>query len=308
MDADIGFNLMIKELEIVEVSARDGIQNEARLTPTADKLKLIECALAAGVRRIEVASFVNPARVPQMADWKELIPQLPKRAGRFSGLALNRKGFLQAAETGLDEVNMVLVATDGFSRRNQGRPLSDVMEDWLAVAEEPRGSQHVSLTIGAAFGCPFEGEVSLPRLIEVIATAIEGRPDELVLADTIGVATPRDIKERVAAVRARWPHQPLRLHLHNTRNTGIANAWTAMEAGVSVLDASLGGTGGCPFAPRATGNISTEDLVYMCDRAGIPTGINLNGCINAARWLEGILGHDLPGMVMKAGGFPASAA
>lgn len=297
-----------KSVEILEVSPRDGIQNEKTLLSVDTKLSLIARAVAAGARRVEVTSFVNPARVPQMADAAEVAARLPKGSARYSGLALNVKGFQRVLEAGLDEVNFVVVASDTFSRRNQGAGTDEVLAMWAEVAAGDNGRIARTLTIGAAFGCPFEGEVPLARLMAVVGRAMETAPDELALADTIGVATPRDVIDRVAAVRAAFPDVPLRLHLHNTRNTGIANAWAGVMAGVTVLDAALGGVGGCPFAPRATGNIATEDLAYMLDRAGIATGLDLAACIAAAEWLEAQLGHGVPGMVMKAGPFPPVAA
>jgi hydroxymethylglutaryl-CoA lyase len=301
-------DLPSETVEIVEVSARDGIQNEATILSVDTKLDLIARAVAAGARRLEVTSFVNPARVPQMADAAELSARLPRGAARHIGLALNAKGFERAAEAGLDEVNFVVVASDTFSRRNQSMGTDDALRVWADMAGAARGRIDAGLTIGAAFGCPFEGEIPVSRLLSVVERAMDARPFELALADTIGVATPRDVAERVGAIRAAYPDLRLRLHLHNTRNTGIANAWAGLMAGVRIFDASLGGVGGCPFAPRATGNIATEDLVYMFQRAGIETGMDLDACIAAAAWLEGVLGRPVPGMVMKAGGFPAPRA
>jgi hydroxymethylglutaryl-CoA lyase len=295
-------------VEIVEVSARDGIQNEKTILPVDTKLALVERAIAAGARRIEVTGFVNPARVPQMADADELCARLPRGVARYAGLALNLKGFERAVAARLDEVNFVIVASDTFSRRNQGMGTEDGLRVWAEVQAAAKGTIRPTLTIGASFGCPFEGEIALDRLLRVIEGAMAAPPAELTLADTIGVATPADIAERVAAVRARFPGLPLRLHLHNTRNTGIANAWAGLMAGVRSFDASLGGVGGCPFAPRATGNVATEDLVYMFERAGVATGYDLDAAIAAAAWLEAQLGHVVPGMVMKAGGFPPRAA
>jgi hydroxymethylglutaryl-CoA lyase len=294
-------------VEIVEVSARDGIQNEKSILSVDTKLALIDRAIAAGVRRIEVTSFVNPARVPQMADADEVCARLPRGVARYIGLALNIKGFDRAVAAGLDEVNFVVVASDTFSRRNQGMGTDDGLKVWAEVQAAARGRIRPTLTIGAAFGCPFEGEIGIDRLLAVIDGAMVAPPAELTLADTIGVATPADITARVGAVRTRFPGLPLRLHLHNTRNTGIANAWAGLMAGVTSFDASLGGVGGCPFAPRATGNVATEDLVYMFERAGVATGLDLDACIGAAEWLEAQLGHGVPGMVMKAGGFPPRA-
>jgi len=293
-----------ESVEIVEVAPRDGLQNASAILSTAAKIDLIARAVAAGARRIEVASFVNPARVPQMADAEAVVAGLPRGVARYIGLALNLRGYERALAARMDEVNFSLMASDTFNRRNQGAGTAQTLAVWARVQQAARGQVPVGLTIGAAFGCPFEGEVPLARLMAVVEQAMAHPPAELALADTIGVAVPRDVAARVAAVRAAYPDVPLRLHLHNTRNTGIANAWAGVVAGVRVLDASLGGVGGCPFAPRATGNIATEDLVYMLERSGVATGMDLAGCIAAAGWLEGQLGQTLPGMVMKAGGFP----
>jgi hydroxymethylglutaryl-CoA lyase len=244
-----------------------------------------------------------------MADADAVCAGLPRERGLLSiGLTLNRRGFDRAVAAGLDEANFVVVASDTFNRRNQG---VSTEESIAAFAELRAGAPEgiaVGLTIGAAFGCPFEGEVSPKRLMKVIEACMEHDPFELALADTIGVATPRDVTDRVSMVARAFPGVRLRLHLHNTRNTGIANAWAGIEAGVRILDASLGGTGGCPFAPRATGNIATEDLVYMLDRSGVETGVDLDRAVAAAEWLEAQLGHGVPGMVMKAGGFPRPEA
>jgi len=295
-------------IEIVEVSPRDGLQNEKTLLPTADKLTLIDRAIAAGVRRMEVASFVNPEKVPQMADAEAVMSGLPARADvTYVGLALNDRGFSRALQAGVDEVNFAVMASDTFNQRNQGADAFETIGQLETIAARARGAVPVGVTVGTAFGCPFEGEVSVDRLLSIVEALAATAPREIALADTIGVATPRDVARRVGAVRARFPKIPIRCHFHNTRNTGIANAWAAIEAGAATLDASLGGVGGCPFAPAATGNIATEDLVYMLDRAGIETGLDLEACIDAARWLEEALGHSLPGQVMKAGGFPDAA-
>lgn len=299
---------MNQSVEIIEVSPRDGIQNEDTLLSTEAKLALIRRATDAGASRIEVTSFVNPKRVPQMADADAVAAGLPPSDARYIGLALNKKGFERCCAAGLDEANYVVVASDTFCQRNQGMKTEDslrIFRECVAVAPE---KTDVGVTIAASFGCPFEGEVPLSRLMDVVARCAEAGPHEIALADTIGVATPRDIAERVGAVRAAFPDMPLRLHLHNTRNTGIANAWAGIEAGVTALDSSFGGVGGCPFAPRATGNIATEDLLYMLDRAGIETGMSLDASIEAAQWLEQQLGKVVPGMVMKAGTFPQGAA
>ncbi|MCC1493476.1 hydroxymethylglutaryl-CoA lyase [Cognatishimia sp. F0-27] len=293
--------------EIIEVSPRDGIQNEKTILSTAQKLSLITRARDAGLRRAEVTSFVNPKRVPQMADAADVAAGLPPGI-RSIGLTLNKRGFDRAVDAGLDEANFVVVASETFNQKNQGTGTFDSVAAFGAVSADAPDGIGLGLTIGAAFGCPFEGDVSVARLMAVVEAVMAHDPHELALADTIGVATPRDVTERVAAVRAAFPDVPLRLHLHNTRNTGIANAWAGLDAGVRRLDASLGGTGGCPFAPRATGNIATEDLVYMLDRSGVETGVDLDAAIRAAEWLEDALGHPVPGQVMKAGGFPSPQA
>lgn len=295
-------------LEIIEVSPRDGIQNEQTILPTEVKLTLIAKAVEAGIRRMEVTSFVNPKRVPQMADAQDVAQALPKGSDTaFIGLTLNRQGFDRAVQAGLTETNFVVVASNTFNLKNQGVPTDDSIAAFAGIKAAAPPGVRVGLTIGAAFGCPFEGEVPVARLMQVVDACMAHEPFELALADTIGVATPKDIKERVGAVRRAFPEVPIRLHLHNTRNTGIANAWAAIEAGARSLDSSLGGVGGCPFAPRATGNIATEDLVYMLDRSGVETGVDLDRAIAAAEWLEAELGKTVPGMVMKAGGFPARA-
>jgi len=294
-------------IEIIEVSPRDGIQNDKTMLGSGTKLELIRRATEAGAARIEVTSFVNPRRVPQMADADEVANALPRGTGKHIGLTLNRRGFERALATGLDEANFVVVATDTFNLKNQGVPTADSIKTFRDIAAGNHPIR-IAVTIGAAFGCPFEGEVPLSRLMQVVEDCIAAGPVELSLADTIGVATPRDVRERVGAIRRAHPDMPIRLHLHNTRNTGIANAWAGIEAGARSLDASFGGVGGCPFAPRATGNIATEDLLYMLERSGVKTGMNLDLAIEAAEWLQTQLGHDVPGMVMKAGGFPSAAA
>ena len=298
-----------KSVEIIEVSPRDGIQNDSVILDTDVKLELIQRAVDAGVARIEVTSFVNPKRVPQMADADEVARELPRDVDtRFIGLALNRRGFDRAVDAGLDEVNFVVVATDTFNRRNQGVETFESAAAWKEIAGEAKGRIDAGVTIGAAFGCPFEGEVPISRLMQVVEAVMEAGPHELALADTIGVATPVDIEQRVSKIREAYPDIPIRLHLHNTRNTGFANAWAGIQAGVRALDSSFGGVGGCPFAPRATGNIATEDLVYMLERSGVSTGVSLDKAVEAAEWLEAQLGKTVPGLVMKAGGFPAGEA
>ncbi len=298
-----------QNVEIVEVSARDGIQNEQVVLSTGDKLDLLRRIWNAGIRRAEVTSFVNPKRVPQMADATEVATGLSDEIRRGAiGLVLNEKGFERARAAGLTEINVVVVATDTFCQRNQGTDVTESIAAFGRIRAAAKSDMRVGVTIGAAFGCPFEGEVPLARLMQVIERCATHDPDELALADTIGVGTPADVTERVGALRAALPRQKTRLHLHNTRGTGLANAWAGIEAGINALDSSLGGVGGCPFAPNATGNIATEDLVYMLERSGIATGIDLDAAIQTAEWLETKLGIRAPGNVLRAGGFPKGQA
>ena len=297
-------------IEIVEVSARDGLQNEAVTLSTADKVALIDRALAAGLRRIEVASFVNPARVPQMADAEAVLEQLRDRPGlRRIGLVLNRRGLDRAMRAGVDEVNYVLSASDTFAQRNQGARAAELLRVWAEVAAVARqAGLGVSAVVAAAFGCPFEGEVDPARVDALVGEIAAAAPDEIALADTIGAASPADVTRRFAGAARAAPGVRLRAHFHNTRNTGLANAYAAMLSGVSVLDASIGGIGGCPFAPAATGNIPTEDLAYMLQRMGSAGEIDLQVLIDAAVWLEKRLGHRVPAMLGRAGVFPAQKA
>ncbi|GHJ54168.1 hydroxymethylglutaryl-CoA lyase [Nonomuraea sp. TT08I-71] len=298
---------MRASIDIVEVSPRDGLQNEATLLTTDDKVELVDRAVRAGARRVEVTSFVNPARVPQMADADELMAALPRHDGvRYAGLVMNRRGLDRALAAGVDEINVVVVATDTFCGRNQGMTTAqacDTAAELVRAASE--AGALTTVTVGAAFGCPFEGEVPPARLREVLTRVMDAGPDELALADTIGVAVPADVTERVALAReVTRSRTPLRLHLHDTRHTGVANAVAAVQAGVTTLDASIGGAGGCPFAPAATGNVATEDLVYLFERMGQPTGLDLEELTSATRWLEHRLGRQLPGALLRAGGFP----
>ena len=300
---------MAEKVEIIEVSPRDGIQNEPTILSTEDKLALIKSAVECGVKRMEVTSFVNPKRVPQMADADAVAAALPQIPGvRYIGLALNRQGFERARAAGLHEVTYVVVASDTFSQRNQGMSCQQGIDNWAGVAADARGNTPIGVIVAAAFGCPFEGEVSVDHLLRMVDACMQSDPMELALADTIGVATPRDVHARVGAVRDAFPEIPIRLHLHDTRNMGIANAWAGIEAGVSSLDSSMGGVGGCPFAPNATGNIATEDILYLLDRSGVETGVSMQSAIATAKWLEDKLGKPSPGLLMKAGGFPSETA
>ena len=297
---------MARAIEIVEVGPRDGLQSEPEILSTATKVELVNRLVGAGLRRLEVASFVNPKRVPQMADAEAVLSALPKRPGvQYVGLVLNRKGFDRARAAGCTEVGLVATATDSFGERNQGSTMEETIRTWEEVAPlAHEAGIRAQITISVAFGCPFEGEVPAARVVEIAHRLAACKPVEIALADTIGVAVPSQVTALVEQVRGVVGDVPLRCHFHNTRNTGIANAYAAVLAGVNILDASVGGVGGCPFAPNATGNIGTEDLVYMLSRAGYETGIDLNQLIDTARWLQEQRGKPVPSMVSKAGGFP----
>ncbi len=297
-----------RQISIVEVSPRDGLQSEARVLPTAQKAMLIGRAIDAGIRRIEVTSFVHPKRVPQMADAEALMKLLPADdAVSYIGLVLNQRGYDRAAAAGVDEITMPVVATDTYNQKNQGCPTSQSIDDWLAIAEQAkRDGIRAGVTISAAFGCPFEGEVSVARVREIARAVVQGDPHEIALADSIGVAAPAEVSRLVEQVREDISSVSLRCHFHNTRNTGLANAYAAVLAGVDALDASIGGIGGCPFAPAATGNIPTDDLIYLLHRSGYDTGVDLDQIIAISGWLRDVLQHDVPAMLPKAGNFPAS--
>jgi hydroxymethylglutaryl-CoA lyase len=296
------------EVEILEVSPRDGLQNEDTLLSTEDKVELVERAVRAGAHRVEVTSFVNPSRVPQMADADEVMTALPRTEGvHYAGLVMNRRGLERALKAKVDEIDVVVVATDTFCRRNQGMTTAEACATAAELVKEARAAGvFTTVTIGASFGCPFEGEVPSDRLREVVQRVVDAGPDELALADTIGVAVPSDVSARLAIAReVGGSDLPLRVHLHDTRHTGVANAVAAVEAGATTLDASIGGAGGCPFAPNATGNVATEDLVYLFDRMGIPTGFDLGSVSETVGWLEARLGRQLPGALLRAGAFPS---
>jgi hydroxymethylglutaryl-CoA lyase len=297
---------MGQHIEILEVGPRDGLQLEPQPISTELKLALIDRLLRAGLKRVEVASFVNPKKVPQMADAEAVFAGLRRPAGVvFTGLVLNRRGLERAIAAGCREIGMVVVASDTFSRRNQGFGTDESIRNWLDIAAAARiAGLRAHVSISAAFGCPFEGEVAAERVLDIARRVAAGAPTEIGFADTIGVAVPPQVKTLIAEARRLLPDIPLRGHFHNTRNTGYANAYAAIEAGVSTLDASIGGIGGCPFAPAATGNIATEDLLYQLERSGIATGVSLAQLIETAAWLEQALGHPVPGLLTKAGTFP----
>ncbi len=297
---------MSRQVEIVEVGPRDGLQGEPEILATDVKQEFVRRALAAGIRRIEVASFVNPKRVPQMADAEAVLAGLERPDdASFIGLVLNQRGFERARDAGVTEVGFVVIASDTFNRRNQGVSTEESIAAWQAIAAQAAAAGlKASIMISAAFGCPFEGEIPQSRVVEIARKLDLTHASELALADTIGVAVPAQVSSLISRLKAIAGDISLRCHFHNTRNIGLANAYAAVDAGIDALDASLGGIGGCPFAPAATGNIPTEDLVYMLHRSGIETGISLPGAVAASQWLQDKLARPVPGMLVKAGLFP----
>ena len=291
---------------VMEVSPRDGLQNEDVMVSTAQKLQLIDHALASGSKRIEVTSFVHPQRVPQMADAEAVCAGLPQRSDvRYTGLILNEQGYRRLRETPLDEAGLVVPVSDAFGERNQGQRVADA----VAMAREViRDGQQtgfpVQVTLAVAFGCPFEGEVPLTNLLAAAEALLEAGPVEIALADTIGVGVPWQVQQTFEALSKLAGDVPLRAHFHDTRNTGIGNAFASLLAGVATLDASIGGIGGCPFAPNASGNIATEDLVYMLNRSDVAHDLAMQPLLDGAAWLEPILGKQLPSMLSKAGDWP----
>lgn len=298
---------MSRRIEIVEVGPRDGLQNEKAVLDTPAKIEFIQRLEAAGARRIEAVSFVNPRRVPQMAGAEEIMAALPREAGRSRiGLVLNERGWDRAVASACDEANVVVCATDGFGIRNQGAGVSEQMAalETIVKRRELEGGPPISLTISVAFGCPFEGEVSQDQVVAIVRVAGALSVGEIALADTIGVADPWTVRARIEAARAVAPEARLRMHFHDTRGTGLANAFASVESGVEILDASCGGLGGCPFAPAATGNIATEDLVYMLERAGYETGLDAQALVEAGRWIGERIGKPPVSALSRAGGFP----
>ncbi|GGJ41022.1 hydroxymethylglutaryl-CoA lyase [Streptomyces brasiliensis] len=300
---------MAESVQVVEVGPRDGLQNEATILAAEDKVRFIELAIAAGVRRVEAVSFVRPDAVPQMADAEKVMAQVSRRDDvSYIGLVLNRRGFQRALDSGVDEINLVLAASNSFNLRNQKATtdsLVAMVEEVLDLASS--AGMPASVTIATAFGCPFEGEVPPDVVAGLVARASAAGAREIALADTIGVGVPRQVRELFDIARG-LTDAPLRAHFHNTRNTGYANAVTALDIGVDILDSSIGGIGGCPFAPRATGNIATEDLVYTLDRSGYASGLSVPALVTAAEFVGKKLGKEVPSMVSKAGGFPRGAA
>lgn len=303
---------MSRPIQIVEVGPRDGLQNEKAILDPAVRAELVLRLEAAGARRIEAVSFVHPKLVPQMAGAEEVMEALPPAEGRSRiGLVLNGKGYDRALGTGVDEVNVSLSVSDGFGLKNQGLATKDqiaMLEAILAGRANSAGGEtqvpSLSATLSCVWGCPFDGEVSVEKVTAVVGALARLGVKEIGLADTIGVGDPWSVTKKIEASRAAAPDVSLRLHFHDTRNTGVANAYAAVQAGVDVLDASVGGIGGCPFAPGATGNVATEDLVYMLERAGYATGYDLDALNETARWIGERIGRPTPSALSRAGGWP----
>ena len=297
------------KVSILEVGPRDGLQSEPEILPTKVKKEFITRTINAGIKNIEVTSFVHPKKVPQMADAEKLVESLPDRDDvTYIGLIMNQRGFERARDCGIDEVGMVIVSTDTYNMKNQNVVTQQSIDNWLDIASSAKSAGiRTSVVIACSFGCPYEGEVDPEHIASIAEQILKGEPDVIGLADSVGVAVPNQVKKTFALIKDLAPTIPLRTHLHNTRNIGLANAAAAVEAGVSIIDASTGGIGGCPFAPKATGNIPTDDLLYMLDRSGIETGVNLKEIVKTTDWLETQLGRPVPAMVPKAGIFPENA-
>jgi hydroxymethylglutaryl-CoA lyase/(R)-citramalyl-CoA lyase len=293
----------VNAVTVCEVGPRDGLQNDAKILDAATRAELVNRLAATGVPRIEVASFVNPARVPQMADAEAVVEGIDRRDGVvYAGLALNERGYDRLRDTALEEVHFAFAVSEEFNRRNAGAGTEDsVRAGERIVSRANEDGIRATVTLGTAFGCPFAGAIDPGVVLELAARFVRAGADEIVFADTVGVAVPRQVRHLVR--EGVELGRPVGVHLHNTRNTGIANALVALEAGATVLDASVGGVGGCPFAPRATGNICTEDLVYLLHGEGVETGIDLDALVDVAVRLEGVLGRELEGMVYRAGVF-----
>ena len=292
---------------ICDVGPRDGLQNEDRVLDPSVRAELCDRLAAAGLKRIEAASFVNPKLVPQMAGAEDVMKALHRRDGtNYAGLVLNEKGYERALAARVDEVHYAFAATDEFGRRNQNASTDEGIETALSLVVRARADKvPITVTISVAFGCPFEGPVPAKRVLSIVERLMAAPADEICLADTIGVGVPSQVKELVGG--ARRLGATVGAHFHNTRNTGYVNALAALDEGAVSLDASVGGAGGCPFAPKATGNIATEDLVYLLRGIGVDTGIDLDGLIACSRWLGERLGKELPGMVARAGDYPAKS-
>jgi hydroxymethylglutaryl-CoA lyase/(R)-citramalyl-CoA lyase len=289
---------------VCDVGPRDGLQNESKTLEPALRAELCDRLASAGLKRVEAASFVNPKLVPQMAGAEEVMAALHRKPGTtYAGLVLNEQGYQRALAAGVDEVHYAFSATDEFGRRNQNATTEEGLKTALSLVARARSDRMpITVTLSVAFGSPFDGPVPAELVLQLVERLMAVPPDEICLADTIGVGVPSQVKELVGG--ARRLGATVGAHFHNTRNTGYANAVAALDEGAVSLDASVGGAGGCPFAPKATGNIATEDLVYLLRGLGVDTGIDLDALIETSRWLAGRLGKELPGMVARAGDFP----
>ncbi len=303
---------MSRFIEIVEVGPRDGLQNEKVVISTEDKVEFIGRLEAAGARRLETVSFVHPGRVPQMADAEAVMAALPPAPDVTRiGLVLNQRGWDRAVATGVDQANVSIAASDGFALKNSGLNVAQQVEMLAEIvgrshnmAGAPGAGPSVTAIISTVWGCPFDGEVSDDQVEALVRDVAALGVREIGLADTIGVGDPWAVRRKVEIARKAAPDATLRLHFHDTRNTALANVFAGVEAGIDVIDASVGGIGGCPFAPGATGNVATEDVVYMLHRAGLETGYDLDALIETARWIGGKLGRPAPSALSRAGGWP----
>jgi isopropylmalate/homocitrate/citramalate synthase len=287
---------MAAAVTICDVGPRDGLQNEAETLEPGVRAELVNRLAGTGLPKIEAVSFVNPARVPQMAGAEKVVAGIDRRHGvDYAGLVLNEKGYKRLAATDLDEVHFTLAATETFNQRNANRSVAESVEELARIPSE----RPVSVSISVAFGCPFEGEVDPATVLRLAERCAEAGAEEVVFADTIGVGVPRQVRQLLGGTKSLGV--PVGVHLHDTRNTAVANAYAALEAGATVFESSVGGLGGCPFAPRASGNVATEDLVYLFHGEGIDTGVDLDALVGVAEWLAEVLGRQLPGRVYRAG-------
>jgi hydroxymethylglutaryl-CoA lyase/(R)-citramalyl-CoA lyase len=295
----------VTPIRVCDVAPRDGLQNDPTHLSPATRAELVNRLVDAGLRHVEVASFVNPKRVPQMAGAEEVVDAIQRRDDvTYSGLALNARGYDRLAASGLDEVHMAVAASETLNQRNQNASIEESLADVAQIITRAHeAGRRVQVVVAASFGCPFEGAVDPAGVLSVAERAVGAGADEICFADTIGVGVPGQVRDLVNG--ARELGVPIAVHLHDTRGTGLANAYAALEAGVTAFDASAAGVGGCPFAPGATGNIATDDLVYLLHGEGVETGIDLDALIEVSHWLAQQLGHDVPGRVQRAGDFPA---
>jgi hydroxymethylglutaryl-CoA lyase len=292
-----------KRITISEVGPRDGLQIEKRLLPVDEKIALVDRLSATGLTRIEVSAFVHPKVVPQMADAEAVFAGITRKPGvRYAGLVMNARGAERALKCDVDDIKTGIAASDSFNELNIRMTTAQGMRALDDIAALAKGTRsRVVGAIATAFGCPYEGEVPIARVKMLFEQLVGIGSPVIYLADTTGMANPASITRTVEALRGQWPSQPIGLHLHNTRGLGLANALTGLDLGIADFESSIGGLGGCPFAPRAVGNICTEDFVHMAHEMGIQTGIDLDALLKVATYAQGAVGHALPGMVMKAG-------